>query len=174
MHAGATSSSQIGEVLAIALLNNAALGGSTLTDAKLRLISLVESRKADYIESSVSITQSQFKKLVHSVDVVSLTLASLRVFKDESRSDLKGKIFEARKLLSPMFEKIEEVKQVREKKLTPRDELSRMIIGTRASSCELPLDDVVSVIRSLLQTTPQAKQQSSRSETEALKSKDSK
>ena len=97
MHAGTTSSSQIGEVLAITLPNNAALGESTLTNAKLCLFSLAESRMEDDIESSVNITPSQFKKLVHSVDVVSSTLSSLKVFKDDIRSDLKGKIFEARK-----------------------------------------------------------------------------
>ena len=149
-------------------MKNAALGESTLTNAKLRLISLAESRMADDIEGSVNITQSLFKQLVHSVNVVSSALASLKVFKDDSRSDLKGKIFEARKLLSPMLDKIEEVKQFIEKKSTPRDELSRMLIGTRASRCELRLDDAVSVIRSLSQTTPQAEQQSSRSKIESL------
>ena len=67
-----------------------------------------------------------------------------------------------------MLEKIEEVKQVIEKKFTLRNELSKMIIGTWASRCELRPDDSVSFIRSLSQTTLQAEQQSSRSEIESL------
>ena len=44
MHAGASSSSQIGEVLAITMLNNAKLEEGTLTNAKMQLIGLAESR----------------------------------------------------------------------------------------------------------------------------------
>ena len=44
LHANASSSSQIGEVLAITLLNNANLGEGTLTNAKLQLISHAEAR----------------------------------------------------------------------------------------------------------------------------------
>ncbi len=44
LHAGSTSSSQVGEVPAITLLNNAALSDDTLKIAKLQLIALSESR----------------------------------------------------------------------------------------------------------------------------------
>ena len=70
------------------------------------------------------------------------------VFKDDSGSDMKEKIFEARKLLSPMLEEVKEEKQVIEKTSMPLDELSRMIIGTRLSHCEFRLGDAVSVIKS--------------------------
>lgn len=44
MHSNASTSSQVGEVLAITLLNNANLEEGTLTNAKLQLISLAEAR----------------------------------------------------------------------------------------------------------------------------------
>lgn len=44
MHSRASTSSQIGEVLAITLLNNANLEEGTLNNAKLQLISLAEAR----------------------------------------------------------------------------------------------------------------------------------
>ena len=44
MHGGLSSSSQVGEVLAITLLNNASLSDETLTNAKLQLISLAQAR----------------------------------------------------------------------------------------------------------------------------------
>jgi len=47
MSANASSSSQIGEVLAITLLNNANLEDGTLTNAKVALINLAEARAKD-------------------------------------------------------------------------------------------------------------------------------
>ena len=47
MHAGASTSSRIGEVLAITMLNNAKLEEGTLTNAKMQLVALAESRLID-------------------------------------------------------------------------------------------------------------------------------
>ena len=52
LHANTSSSSQIGEVLAITLLNNANLEDGTLTNAKLQLIAHAEARNKEK-ESSV-------------------------------------------------------------------------------------------------------------------------
>ena len=77
MHAGATSSSQIGEVLAITLLNNAALDESTLTNAKLRLISLAESRRELDSENQLSFTESQGRMLLSTREALPAILPQL-------------------------------------------------------------------------------------------------
>ena len=72
MHSNASTSSQIGEVLAITLLNNANLEERTLTNAKLQLISLAEARA---VEMSPPTTRSfstkdlkEFKSVLESAE----------------------------------------------------------------------------------------------------------
>ena len=70
MNSNASTSSQIGEVLEITLLNNANLEEGTLTNAKLQLISLAEARA---VEASPLTTRSfstkdldEFKLIIES------------------------------------------------------------------------------------------------------------
>lgn len=64
MHANPSSSSQVGEVLAITLLNNANLEKATLTNAKLQLIALDEQRIKECDETDVlKIRQKYFDNM---------------------------------------------------------------------------------------------------------------
>ena len=170
MHAGATASSQIGEALGTTLLNNAALSESTLIHAKLSLMSLAESRQLDERKRGITITEEQFESFLRIAEALQQVLPLLRVVGKDDRSSLKAKIFSARKLLEPSANVAESAKICIAQKPRERDEMSKMIIGSRSTRCQLRLDDAVSVIRSLSQTRSQAEQTASSSEVESIES----
>ena len=62
MHGGLSSSSQVGEVLAITLLNNANLSEETLTSAKLQLISLAEALSSAEKKAAEALALSEEEK----------------------------------------------------------------------------------------------------------------
>ena len=70
MHAGPSNSSQIGEVLAITLLNNADLAEQALTNAKLQLISHAEARDGE-AESSVQVRNTDLQGVFSCIEQIS-------------------------------------------------------------------------------------------------------
>ena len=74
MHGGLSSSSQVGEVLAITLLNNANLSEETLTSAKLQLISLAQARETKAkdtpppTEDATRLSDKTFRKITDFAD----------------------------------------------------------------------------------------------------------
>ena len=90
LHATASPSSQIGEVLAVTLLNNANLDEGTLINATSALITHAEAREKegahqDFIEV--------FKSTIDSIHSISLKLSSLEKERDIPADEAARKVF---------------------------------------------------------------------------------
>ena len=73
MHAGVSSSSQVGEVLAITLLNNSDLSDETLSNAKIQLVAMTKAKQATAANSPSNISSnciSQIKRVAEEMSTI--------------------------------------------------------------------------------------------------------
>ena len=178
MHAGATSSSQIGEVLSITLLNNAALSEGTLTNAKLQLIALAESRKAKNTgasvgESSSSTPSTEVAKVVADLRSMRNKLAQKLSTDISSNSmsvlQLRKAVKASLKSMNTAAEELETSMQSAAPSKTPSPyEIIMEGCSSPSQRCKLFLDDAVSVVRSLAHTTTEKEQRYTMAQVEGM------
>ena len=152
--AGETSSSQVGEVLAITLLNNACIPETTPTNAKLQLIRLAEDRTEEEDVDSYSLTEKNATSLLDDSTELKKIYDAIVMYKNEGRKDVVKRFTKIKHLPKKVNESLEPsrfaVIQQRDKRKIDR---AATVFSTEGSRCVLQLDDAVSVIRSLAQTT---------------------
>ena len=99
MHGGLSSSPQVGELLAITLLNTASLSEETLTNAKLQLISFAQARESQGQTEAVYIQKSMIDELGEVAAQLSdmPDELQLRCSTDETLATAKSKIKKCRR-----------------------------------------------------------------------------
>ena len=156
MRAGTTQSSQIGEVLAITLLNNADLPEGTLTNSKLQLISLARSHCRGK-DQPVVLPSQDADTLIQTGKRVKNLLEDAKIYRSYSRS----RVIETFAKLRSGIRKAQEESEAALKRLDLQNNNkdNRSItkgITMSGPRCILRLDDAVSVVQSLAQTTKRA------------------
>ena len=150
LHLEVSASSQVIEILAITLLNNASLSDETLTNAKLQLIALVQAREKETTQCATSIKKKTLEKLENiSFKVQQFPLeAPLRLLKSDTSKALKLKILANRRQVERFSDALEQA--VQEIKSVPAElpSAGELLLRT-ALRCRLNLDDAVTVIRNL-------------------------
>ena len=167
MHGGLSSSSQVGEVLAITLLNNANLSEETLTSAKLQLISLAQARESQQkitpapTDDSVRITKETFGMIKHFSELLSSGSNREEIKNDENdtHEQSKARIESCHRLINyakqrsrRIFGEIKDSteKAEKEKELAATaSKTAGSILLEAAPRCRLNLDDAVTVLRNL-------------------------
>ena len=151
MHAGETSSSQIGEVLAINLLNNADLEKSTLTNAMLQLIGFSQARRnsskgADMYE----VSSASIQKVKDGIKDIA------EVFKDRSVPKNRRVFIQyCNRIRMGVSRALKEIRTVLDGIThAPKSEEDYLVQFTRPESrrCPIVLDDAVTVLRNLSNT----------------------
>jgi len=152
MHSHSSSSSQIGEVLAITLLNNANLEEGTLTNAKLQLISLAEARSRNEKNSeSISISKESLEVL----SKISAEFQDALEAPATSRGDLGRRFLldfrsDCLPLIAKMTETLRHINQ--EHQAGTKDDVSGLVLS-KQNRCKLHLEDAVSVLGNLTLTS---------------------
>jgi hypothetical protein len=163
MHAGASSSSQTAEMLAIILLNNASLQDETLTAAKLELIRVAESRQCDSGSTKEGISSSDIRDI--EADVTSLhkwvvsehnklvnKIKSIGQTSSSHASSLKSSRKELQKVHEDMSSLKLKISSLYLKIPTAHpSSINAKLAGHRL---EFRLDDAVHVLNSLEQSAP--------------------
>ena len=145
LHLGVSASSQVSEILAITLLNNANLSDETLTNAKL-----AQALEEESPQCATSIKKETLEKLENiSFKVQQFPLeAPLRLLKSDTHKRLKLKILASRRKVERFSDALE--KAVQEIKSVPVElpSAGELLLRT-APRFRLNLDDDVTVIRNL-------------------------
>ena len=148
MRAGTNHSSQLGGVFAITLLNNATLTEASLTNAKLRLITMAEedAKNEDGDEKKVM--------LKHSECILFLQLLSQ--FRNIIKpSNNKGKRLNARAIYTGYNNIVEAIcPMVRQREESNDAAGIAKAIACPSGRCMLNVNDAVAVLGSLTQTSP--------------------
>ena len=150
MHGGLSSSSQVGQVLAITLLNNASLSEETLTNAKLQLISLAQARESQGQTEAVYIPKSKIDELGEVAAKLGNMPSELqfRCFTNETLETAKSKIKKCRHSVLRTLR----ANQI-ESSIDATLQESTADLGERllrpTPRCRLNLDDAVVVLRNL-------------------------
>ena len=155
MHGGLSSSSQVGEVLAITLLNNANLSEETLTNAKLQLIALAKEREDAQTnmksKSDVSVSEDVVEEVDDLLELVRELQESrlVKTFKTDSVEKVRSRIHSLRHGITSIVSKLEGIqKSLKDSKTKTLREEGTKLFRT-APRCRLNLDDAVSVLRNL-------------------------
>ena len=115
MHGALSSSSQVGEVLAITLLNNANLSEETLTSAKLQLIALAKEREevrdTESLPSRTSIPISVEQEIADLTAKVNELKDSrlVKTFKNDSITDVKSRLHSLKHGISVISSRLESI-----------------------------------------------------------------
>ena len=154
MHSNASSSSQIGEVLAITLLNNATLEEGTLTNAKLQLISLAEARSK---EENTSETVDVNKSSLSTIKELSENLSKALVKPNTSDPGFSAKKYRIRlyariHALAKEFASTVKTITASDGKQSAGDSISALVLSQQ-KRCKLSLEDAVAVLGNLTLTS---------------------
>ena len=154
MHGGLSSSSQVGEVLAITLLNNANLSEETLTNTKLQLFALAKERddndnknKEEFISIPKTV-EKDISTLLEKVDEFKESIL-LKTFKTDSIRDVKARIHTLKHGFTTISSTLSTILTSLEKLNDDQDEKSDTKLIRSPPRCRLNLDDAVSVLRNL-------------------------
>ena len=167
MHGGLSSSSQVGEVLAITLLNNANLSEETLTSAKLQLISLAQARETKAketpppTEDATRLSEKTFKKMTDFADFMVDIVGREELFAqdDDSLNRSRQKVEACNNIIkyvkarsSRFVNEINSYTEEKEKEKEEAETASKTagsVLLEAAPRCRLNLDDAVTVLRNL-------------------------
>jgi len=170
MHGGLSASSQVGEVLAITLLNNANLSEETLTNAKLQLIALAQARDDHALAPTVPVapeTISSLRAFSEKLSKLSES-ASLKTYRSDTVPIVKRRIHHTRAKVSELQKEYATTVEGLEKhKSTATASVGSRLLRV-APRCRLNLDDAVVVLRNLSFSPSKEAQSYSKSEIENI------
>lgn len=154
IRAGTTSSEQIGEVLAITVLNNANLSSTNLNQAKMNLIALAQGKEDDNKGIMLQINENQMKMMREAVEVSATGIASSRFDHNDRKVEILRKMQDlrknARKAASKMRTLFLELHEQKEKERRRQEANEIAHIESRGI---LRLQDAIDVLLSLSQNT---------------------
>lgn len=153
LHSNASSTSQIGEVLAITLLKNANLEDETLTNAKLQPISHAQARSKEKEIDNAS-NGLVLKEILAELQTISEQLqildASIRD-SEMSASELKKEQMYYRSKNASLCRQL--LRSIKDLKASPQGNSNKTSVDVRFlsqnKSCRLKLDDAVIILRNL-------------------------
>lgn len=150
LHVRLSVSSQVSKILAIKLLNNANLSDETLTNAKLQLIALAQSREEETPRSATTINEETLKKLedVRSKLQQFPLEPPLRLLRSDNSKVLKLKILASPRKVERFSDALDKVIEEVYTAPTESSSVGELLIGT-TPRCRLNLYDAVTVIRNL-------------------------
>jgi len=169
MSANASSSSQIGEVLAITLLNNANLEDGTLTNAKVALINLAEARAKDEGGvNTITLPKNYYETLVKlnaRFNSVPKILPGDRDANELStyHANFRSQCMELMGLLDKLMNDMKST--IVAERVT--DSVANLFISEQ-NRTKLHLDDAVSVLRNLTETRKSSAQTFTMSEVQSM------
>lgn len=152
LHAKVSSSSQIGEVLAVTLLNNCNLDDNTLVNATSALLALADAREASQKDcATVEVSTISINKLARLCARLSALEKEREIPRDGSErkkfmETFRSKCIDTVKLLVPAMQDVEQLLERREENVAVED-----ILMADQKQVVLNLDDAVTVLRSLTQ-----------------------
>lgn len=149
MHAGVSSNSQVGEILAITLLNNSNLSEETLSNAKMQLVGMAQSKANDPNDPSASLPPSAISKLKdicnEGKEISEST--NFQVSEEQEATTLRENIITLRQKMKEFVARLSSALGEDEQEQGEVDITSRLLKPPERP--RLNLDDAVTVIRNI-------------------------